>query len=173
MYKDVDHSDSEDSDKSDSSDSEYLSDEEHKPKSSTQDDKDKAERKRPKPSTEGENKEGVSGTGDKVTSEPLLKEKQGSNGPDRDLQDKPRTPQSQSVTDKPKTPEEGKAAAAASVPEQDSDSERELVIDLGDEHGGRDSKRARREPGSSAAKTLKESNVKLEGECLHTFSCNA
>ncbi|CAB1412550.1 unnamed protein product [Pleuronectes platessa] len=45
VYKGVDHSDSEDSEKSDSSDSEYLSDEEHKPKSSTQDDKDKAERK--------------------------------------------------------------------------------------------------------------------------------
>ncbi|XP_023284417.1 protein kinase C-binding protein 1-like isoform X4 [Seriola lalandi dorsalis] len=165
VYKGVDHSDSEDSEKSDSSDSEYLSDEEHKPKSSAQDDKDKAEKKRPKPGTDRENKEGVTGTGDKATPEPLLKEKQGSNGPDRDLQDKPRTPQSQPVTDKPKAPEEGRAAAATSVAEQDSDSERELVIDLGDEHGGRDSKRARREPGASAAKTLKESNVaKLEGK---------
>uniref|UniRef100_A0A8C4IRM0 Protein kinase C-binding protein 1 n=1 Tax=Dicentrarchus labrax TaxID=13489 RepID=A0A8C4IRM0_DICLA len=163
VYKGVDHSDSEDSDKSDSSDSEYLSDEEHKPKSTAQDDKDKAERKRPKASTDGEIKEGVTGTSDKATPEPLLKEKQGSNGPDRDLQDKPRTPQSQPLTDKPKAPEEGRAAAATSVAEQDSDSERELVIDLGDEHGGRDSKRARREPGASAAKTPKESNVaKLE-----------
>ncbi|XP_051279941.1 protein kinase C-binding protein 1 isoform X1 [Dicentrarchus labrax] len=165
VYKGVDHSDSEDSDKSDSSDSEYLSDEEHKPKSTAQDDKDKAERKRPKASTDGEIKEGVTGTSDKATPEPLLKEKQGSNGPDRDLQDKPRTPQSQPLTDKPKAPEEGRAAAATSVAEQDSDSERELVIDLGDEHGGRDSKRARREPGASAAKTPKESNVaKLEGK---------
>ncbi|XP_059188942.1 MYND-type zinc finger-containing chromatin reader ZMYND8-like isoform X5 [Centropristis striata] len=165
VYKGVDHSDSEDSDKSDSSDSEYLSDEEHKPKSSAQDDKDKAERKRPKASTEGENKEGVTRAADKATSEPLLKDKQGSNGPDRELQDKPRTPQSQPLTDKPKAPEEGRAAAATSAAEQDSDSERELVIDLGDEHGGRDSKRARREPGASAAKTLKEPNVaKLEGK---------
>ncbi|XP_045911316.1 protein kinase C-binding protein 1-like isoform X6 [Micropterus dolomieu] len=165
VYK-VDHSDSEDSEKSDSSDSEYLSDEEHKPKNSAQDDKDKAERKRPKASTEGENKKGVTGTTDKATSEPLFKEK-GCNGPDRDLQDKPRTPQSQPLTDKAKVPEEGRAAAATtmSVAEQDSDSERELVIDLGDEHGGRDSKRARREPGASAAKTPKESNVaKLEGK---------
>ncbi|XP_038578061.1 protein kinase C-binding protein 1-like isoform X3 [Micropterus salmoides] len=165
VYK-VDHSDSEDSEKSDSSDSEYLSDEEHKPKNSAQDDKDKAERKRPKASTEGENKKGVTGTTDKATSEPLFKEK-GCNGPDRDLQDKPRTPQSQPLTDKAKVPEEGRATAATtmSVAEQDSDSERELVIDLGDEHGGRDSKRARREPGASAAKTPKESNVaKLEGK---------
>nr|XP_019951770.1 PREDICTED: protein kinase C-binding protein 1 isoform X4 [Paralichthys olivaceus] len=165
VYKGVDHSDSEDSDKSDSSDSEYLSDEEHKPKSSAQDDKDKAEKKRPKASMDRENKEGGMGTGDKATLEPLLKEKQGTNGPDGDLQDKPRTPQSQPLADKPKPPEEGKADAAPSVTEQDSDSERELVIDLGDEHGGRDSKRARREPGASAAKTLKESSAaKLEGK---------
>uniref|UniRef100_A0A7N6BDS4 Protein kinase C binding protein 1, like n=1 Tax=Anabas testudineus TaxID=64144 RepID=A0A7N6BDS4_ANATE len=161
----VDHSDSEDSDKSDSSDSEYLSDEEHKPKTSTQEDKDKAERKRPKASTEGDNKEGVKGTGKKPTSEPLLKEKPVSSGPDKDLQDKPRTPQSQPLTDKLKAPEEGKAAAASSVTEQDSDSERELVIDLGDEHGGCDAKRARKEPGAATAKTHKESNIaKLEGK---------
>uniref|UniRef100_A0AAQ5XQK4 Protein kinase C binding protein 1, like n=1 Tax=Amphiprion ocellaris TaxID=80972 RepID=A0AAQ5XQK4_AMPOC len=138
VYKEVDHSDSEDSEKSDSSDSEYLSDEEHKPKSNAQDNKDKAERKRPKTSTEGEKKEGVAGTGDKATPEPLLKEKQGNNGPDRDPQDKPKTPQSQPLTDKPKAPEEGRTAAATSATEQDSDSERELVIDLGDEHGARD-----------------------------------
>ncbi|KAG7228160.1 hypothetical protein INR49_013443 [Caranx melampygus] len=91
-------------------------------------------------------------------------EKQSSNGPDRDLQDKPRTPQSQPVTEKPKAPEEGRAATTT-VGEHDSDSERELVIDLGDEHGGRDSKRARREPGAPVAKTPKESNVaKLEGK---------
>uniref|UniRef100_A0A1A7WQZ1 Protein kinase C binding protein 1, like n=1 Tax=Iconisemion striatum TaxID=60296 RepID=A0A1A7WQZ1_9TELE len=166
VYKDVDHSDSEDSEKSDSSDSEYPSDEEHKPKSAAPDDKDKAERKRPKASTEGENKEGGTGTGDKATSEPLLKEKQGSNGPDRDLQDKPRTPQSQPLAEKPKPSEEGKAAAAAAaVAEQDSDSERELVIDLGDEHGGRESKRPRKEQGSSAAKPSKDTNAaKLEGK---------
>lgn len=164
MYKGVDHSDSEDSEKSDSSDSEYLSDEEHKPKSSMQDDKDKAERKRPKVSTEGEIKEGVPGKVDKATPEPVLKDKQ---GPERDLQDKPRTPQSQPLTDKPKALEESRATAVTSMAEQDSDSERELVIDLGDEQGGRDSKRARREPGASATKTPKEAPVaKVEGEAF-------
>lgn len=164
MYKGVEHSDSEDSEKSDTSDSEYLSDEEHRPKSSAHDDKDKAERKRPKATTQGENKEGVTGTGDKATPEPLLKDKQGSNGPDRDPQDKPK---SQAPTDKPKAPEEGRAAAPSSLADQDSDSERELVIDLGDEHGGRDRKRARRETGASAAKTMKEPTAtKLEGEAF-------
>ncbi|XP_056278613.1 MYND-type zinc finger-containing chromatin reader ZMYND8-like isoform X2 [Pseudoliparis swirei] len=164
VYKGVDHSDSDDSEKTDSSDSEYLSDEEHKPKSSVQDDQDKADRKRPKANANGENKEGVPGKVDKPTPELVLKDKQGASGPDRGLQDKPRAPQLQPGADKPKAQDEGRAAAAAtSAAEQDSDSERELVIDLGDENGGRDSKRARREPGAS--KLLKESGVaKLEGK---------
>lgn len=158
----VDHSDSEDSEKSDSSDSEYLSDEEHKPKSSNQDDKDKAERKWPKASTDGDTKDGVTG---KAALETALKDKQASNGPERDLQDKPVMPQSQPTTEKPKAPEEGRAAAAKSAAEQDSDSERELVIDLGDEQGGHESKKARRDAGASTAKPSKESNVaKVEGE---------
>uniref|UniRef100_A0A3B3TT15 Protein kinase C binding protein 1, like n=1 Tax=Poecilia latipinna TaxID=48699 RepID=A0A3B3TT15_9TELE len=169
VYKDVDHSDSEDSEKSDSSDSEYPSDEEHRSKNSAHEDKEKAERKKSKASAEGEGKEGVTATGDKTAAhEPLLKEKPGCNGPDRGLQDKPRTPQSQPVTEKPKPPEEGKTAAASA--EQDSDSERELVIDLGDEHGGRDAKRQRRDPSSAAAKTTKESSTaKVEGEALSTL----
>ena len=162
----MEHSDSEDSEKSDSSDSEYLSDEEHKPKSgSAHDDKDKAERKRPKAAAQGDTKEGGSGTGDKPTPEPPLRDKQGSNGPEREIQDKHRPPLAQAPTDKPKATEEGKAAAPSALAEQDSDSERELVIDLGDEHGGRDRKRARKEPGAPAPKTLKESpSAKLEGE---------
>lgn len=170
----MDHSDTEDSEKSDSSDSESASDEDHKAKSSVQDDKEKTERKRSKASTEGEHKEGVAGTGDKATSEPPVKEKQASGGADKDVQDKPRTPQSQPPSEKPKPSEEGRTAAAtASTPvtEQDSDSERELVIDLGEEHGGRDPKRARRELGSSFAKSLKESSVaKLDGENVFTHS---
>lgn len=164
VCKGVDHSDSEDSEKSDSSDSEYLSDEEHKPKSSNQDDKDKAERKWPKASTDGDTKDGVTA---KAAPETLLKDKQASNGPERDLQDKPVTPQSLPATEKPKAPEEGRAPAAKSAAEQDSDSERELVIDLGDEQGGHESKKARRDAGASTAKPSKESNVaKVEGEPL-------
>lgn len=182
VYKGVDHSDSEDSEKSDSSDSEYLSDEDPKPKSSVQDDKDKAEKKRLRTCSDGEAKEECATKKEKSTPEPPVKDKQGSNGTEKDLQDKPRTPQSQQSTDKTKTQEEkqGPPAAASPAPvaagggggcvatsaaEQDSDSERELVIDLGDEHGGRDAKRARREAAASAAKAPKEPNVsKSEGE---------
>uniref|UniRef100_A0A6Q2X1B9 Protein kinase C binding protein 1, like n=1 Tax=Esox lucius TaxID=8010 RepID=A0A6Q2X1B9_ESOLU len=170
VYKGVEHSDSEDSEKSDSSDSEYLSDEEHRPKSVANDDKDKAEReskKRPKVSAQGDDKEAVTGPREKKASEALLKDRQGSVAPERDSQEKPRTPQTQPPTDRPKAPEEGRASAprAPAGPDQDSDSERELVIDLGDEQGSRDRKRARREPGASAAKATKEPiSTKLEGK---------
>uniref|UniRef100_A0A674BIN2 Protein kinase C binding protein 1, like n=1 Tax=Salmo trutta TaxID=8032 RepID=A0A674BIN2_SALTR len=140
VYKGVEHSDSEDSEKSDSSDSEYLSDEEHRQKSAAHDDKDKAEResrKRPKASTQGEDKEAVTETRDKKNSEALLKDRPGINGPERDSQEKTGAPR------------------ALAGPDQDSDSERELVIDLGDEQGGRDRK-ARREPGAVVAKATKE-----------------
>uniref|UniRef100_A0A674PS81 Protein kinase C binding protein 1, like n=1 Tax=Takifugu rubripes TaxID=31033 RepID=A0A674PS81_TAKRU len=159
VYKGVDHSDSEDSEKSDSSDSEYLSDEEHRPKSSNQDDKDKAERKWPKANAEGDTKDGVTAKADKGAPESALKDKQASNGPERDLQDKPVVPQSQPASEKPKAPEESRAAATKSAAEQDSDSERELVIDLGDEQGGHDSKRARKDAGASTAKTPKDRTV--------------
>uniref|UniRef100_A0A8C8A6V8 Protein kinase C binding protein 1, like n=1 Tax=Oryzias sinensis TaxID=183150 RepID=A0A8C8A6V8_9TELE len=173
VYKDVDHSDSEDSEKSDSSDSESASDEEHKAKSSVQDDKDKA--KMPKASAEGEHKEGVAGTGDKATSEPPVKEKQGSSGTDKD-QDKARTPQSQPPTEKPKPSEEGRTAAApaaAPVADQDSDSERELVIDLGEEHGGRDPKRARRDAASTAAAGQTSSTAAPSGSASSSGSTAA
>ncbi|KAM9506127.1 MYND-type zinc finger-containing chromatin reader ZMYND8-like isoform 5-T5 [Salvelinus alpinus] len=170
VYKGVEHSDSEDSEKSDSSNSEYLSDEEHRPKSAAHDDKDKAEResrKRPKASTPVEDKGAVTGTRDKKNSEALLKDRHGCNGPERDSREKLMTPQTQAPTDRPKALEAGRAGAprALAGPDQDSDSERELVIDLGDEQGGRDRKRARREPGAVAAKPTKEPpGTKLEGK---------
>ncbi|XP_059892826.1 MYND-type zinc finger-containing chromatin reader ZMYND8-like isoform X3 [Gadus macrocephalus] len=165
VYKGVEHSDSEDSDKSDSSDSEYPSDEEHKPKSSAHEDKEKAERRRPRSLGQGEGPEGGSDTGDKVTPDPLVTEKQGSNGQDRDPQDKPRAAGGQPPLDTTKAPEEGRSAALASSAEQDSDSERELVIDLGDENGGRDRKRPKKEPATSMAKLVKDpSAVKMEGK---------
>uniref|UniRef100_A0A8C5C461 Protein kinase C-binding protein 1-like n=1 Tax=Gadus morhua TaxID=8049 RepID=A0A8C5C461_GADMO len=169
VYKGVEHSDSEDSDKSDSSDSEYPSDEEHKPKSSAHEDKEKAERRRPRSLGQGEGPEGGSDTGDKVTSDPLVPEKQGSNGQDRDPQDKPRAPGGQPPLDTTKAPEEGRSAALASSAEQDSDSERELVIDLGDENGGRDRKRPKKEPATSMAKMVKDpSAVKMEAASAQT-----
>lgn len=162
----MDHSDTEDSDKSDSSDSEYGSDEEHKPKSSGQDEKVRVDRKRPRANAEAENKDSIEGMAEKSTPASQIKEKQGSNAQEEAVQEKPRMTQSQPLTDKPKTSEEGRTphAASASAAEQDSDSERELVIDLGDEHGARDSKRPRKDTSS---KTSKETNAaKLEGKTI-------
>uniref|UniRef100_A0A8C7UR74 Protein kinase C-binding protein 1 n=1 Tax=Oncorhynchus mykiss TaxID=8022 RepID=A0A8C7UR74_ONCMY len=175
VYKGVEHSDSEDSEKSDSSNSEYLSDEDHRPKSAAHDNKDKAEResrKRPKASTPVEDKGAVTGTRDKKNSEALLKDRHGSNGPERDSREKPMTPQTQPPTDRPKALEVGRAGAprALAGPDQDSDSERELVIDLGDEQGGRDRKRARREPGAVATKPTKEPPGTKDGPQTSTSS---
>ncbi|KAJ3586357.1 hypothetical protein NHX12_012757 [Muraenolepis orangiensis] len=171
VYKGVDHSDSEDSDKSDSSDSQYPSDDEHKPKSSVHEDKDRVERKRPRTLGQGgENNHKEGGgldTGDKVTPDPSVKDKQGNNGTDRDPQDKSRLPLGQSPLDITKSLEEGRSAgpASSSAVEQDSDSERELVIDLGEENGGRDRKRPKKEPVTSVAKTVKDpSSIKTEGK---------
>ncbi|XP_061909877.1 MYND-type zinc finger-containing chromatin reader ZMYND8-like isoform X5 [Entelurus aequoreus] len=169
VYKGVDHSDTEDSEKSDSSDSEYISDEEHKPKSSTNDDKVKVDRKRPRASADAESKEAVAVTRDKSTPEPHIKDKQDSNGPEEAPKEKPRVTHSQSLTDKPKAPEESRIPASTSLAEQDSDSERELVIDLGDEHGGRDAKRSRKDVGASSSKNPKDSSAaKLEGKLANS-----
>ncbi|XP_051913047.1 protein kinase C-binding protein 1-like isoform X2 [Hippocampus zosterae] len=171
VYKGVDHSDTEESDKSDSSDSEYASDEEHKPQSSGQDEKVRVDRKRPRANAEAENKDSIEGMVEKSTPATQIKEKQGSNAQEEAVQEKPRLTQSQPLTDKPKTSEEGKTPHAASAAEQDSDSERELVIDLGDEHGARDSKRSRKDTSS---KTSKETNAaKLEGKVTNSTTAVA
>uniref|UniRef100_A0A4W4FI85 Protein kinase C binding protein 1, like n=1 Tax=Electrophorus electricus TaxID=8005 RepID=A0A4W4FI85_ELEEL len=149
VYKGVEHSDSEDSDKSDSSDSEYASDDEQKPKSvqdSTTDNKTEKEpsKKKPKPSPPvSEDKDSsveASGTPSMATK---VKEK-----PAIDL-DKEASkaalkvaPASPSARDKLKTAEESRQLASDDA-DMDSDSERELVIDLGEEPGGRERKRSK------------------------------
>ncbi|XP_057682707.1 MYND-type zinc finger-containing chromatin reader ZMYND8-like isoform X1 [Corythoichthys intestinalis] len=174
VYKGVDHSDTEDSDKSDTSDSEYVSEEEHKPKSSAQEEKVKVDRKRPKVKTEAENKDPSGRTGEKSTPATLIKETQSSDGQENALQEKPRVTNTQSLTDKPKAPEEGRTLNTTSMGEQDSDSERELVIDLGDEHGARDSKRSRKDTSGSSTKTPKETNAaKSDGKLANSTTAVA
>uniref|UniRef100_A0A9J7ZL08 Zinc finger, MYND-type containing 8 n=2 Tax=Cyprinus carpio TaxID=7962 RepID=A0A9J7ZL08_CYPCA len=143
VYKGVEHSDSEESDKSVSSDSEYGSDDEQKSKS-CQDDKtvadDKNEKEPPKKKS-------------KPTSEPIAKDK-----PRMDSEKEPpeklkAAPASPEPREKPKGSEE--AVQPASVDEDmDSDSERELVIDLGEEQAGKERKRNRKD--SAAVTALKE-----------------
>uniref|UniRef100_A0A8C2IE63 Zinc finger, MYND-type containing 8 n=1 Tax=Cyprinus carpio TaxID=7962 RepID=A0A8C2IE63_CYPCA len=133
VYKGVEHSDSEESDKSDSSDSEYGSDDEQKSKSG-QDDKntvdDKTEKEPPKKKAK--------------PSVPIAKDKPG-------IDSEKESPASPDSREKPKSSEEAMPPASVDV---DSDSERELVIDLGEEQAGKERKRNRKDSAESAG-TLK------------------
>lgn len=176
VYKGVEHSDSEDSDKSDSSDSEYASDEEQKPKS--RQDTEAGDKEAKDPSKRGpkdqlcpsQDKEGktegptvsMGDVGTPVTlSEPLSKEKQGV-GSDKEPPEKAKTaPPSLAPKEKPQVKEQVRQPP----PVEDSDSERELVIDLGEDQGGRERKRSRKEPISAkdppASKTESELSCPL------------
>uniref|UniRef100_A0A672SHB8 Zinc finger MYND-type containing 8 n=1 Tax=Sinocyclocheilus grahami TaxID=75366 RepID=A0A672SHB8_SINGR len=170
VYKGVEHSDTEESDKSVSSDSEYASDDEQKSKSG-QDDKtvadDKNEKEPPKkkskPSAAAETSQKTS------TSEHITKDKPGMDSekePPEKLKAAPASPDSR---EKPKGSEE--AMQPASVDEDmDSDSERELVIDLGEEQAGKKRKRNRKD--SAAVTALKEPTAsKPEGQILFMNQC--
>uniref|UniRef100_A0A671M9L3 Protein kinase C-binding protein 1-like n=1 Tax=Sinocyclocheilus anshuiensis TaxID=1608454 RepID=A0A671M9L3_9TELE len=159
VYKGVEHSDSEESDKSDSSDSEYGSDDEQKSKSgqndkNTVDDKNEKEppKKKSKPSVAtGEDKD--SSTESAAT--PIAKDKPGMDSekePPEKLKAAPASPDSR---EKPKGSEEAVQPASVDV-DMDSDSERELVIDLGEEQAGKEMKRNRKD---SAAVTPQNSTV--------------
>ncbi|KAF7693383.1 hypothetical protein HF521_008699 [Silurus meridionalis] len=168
VYKDEEHSDSEESDKSDSSDSEYASDNDQKPKStkdSAADDKTDKEvsKKKPKPpSPAGEDKDATEScsTSSLLTKSEIV-QKVGSGvsqvkekpAIESDKEGPKPAPASPSTRDKPKLTEEDKHPVSVDV-DLDSDSERELVIDLGEEPGGRERKRRRKD--SAAVTALKE-----------------
>uniref|UniRef100_A0A8C1HM26 Zinc finger, MYND-type containing 8 n=2 Tax=Cyprinus carpio TaxID=7962 RepID=A0A8C1HM26_CYPCA len=144
VYKGVEHSDSEESDKSVSSDSEYGSDDEQKSKS-CQDDKTVADDKNEKEPPKKKSKPSAAAAKDKPR---MDSEKE----PPEKLKAAPASPEPR---EKPKGSEE--AVQPASVDEDmDSDSERELVIDLGEEQAGKERKRNRKD--SAAVTALKEFN---------------
>uniref|UniRef100_A0A672SHC1 Zinc finger MYND-type containing 8 n=1 Tax=Sinocyclocheilus grahami TaxID=75366 RepID=A0A672SHC1_SINGR len=147
VYKGVEHSDTEESDKSVSSDSEYASDDEQKSKSG-QDDKTVADDKNEKEPPKKNQKTS--------TSEHITKDKPGMDSekePPEKLKAAPASPDSR---EKPKGSEE--AMQPASVDEDmDSDSERELVIDLGEEQAGKKRKRNRKDSKEPPKKKSKPS----------------
>ncbi|KAM9445115.1 protein kinase C binding protein 1, like isoform 2-T2 [Clarias gariepinus] len=158
VFQGVGHSDSDDSDKSDTSDSEYMSEEERDLKNETkrEDHEDTVfkNKKRPRPiSAHPPNSKNAS---EMLSPEPPLKKKD-SGVPEKEAQEKPRaSQQTQSHRERHSAGREGKAGDA------DSDSERELVIDLGDEHGGKERKRPKREISNSSTKD--NVIVKTEGK---------
>ncbi|KAK0136180.1 Protein kinase C-binding protein 1 [Merluccius polli] len=157
VYKGVEHSDSEESDKSDSSDSEYASDEERKPKdgpdapASDKNPKEPSLSKVPEPSSPSKDEES---SPENIVASKSASSLSSPTAPDESLKDRP------SADGDKKSPDRTKAASASpvslekpqlkevvqrSVPVEDSDSERELVIDLGEEQAGKEKKRARKD----------------------------
>uniref|UniRef100_UPI003AB07272 MYND-type zinc finger-containing chromatin reader ZMYND8 isoform X4 n=1 Tax=Centroberyx gerrardi TaxID=166262 RepID=UPI003AB07272 len=172
VYKGVEHSDSEDSDKSDSSDSEYASDEEQKPKDgqdaapNVKGQKEPSKtgvKDQPSPSQDKEGKPDVpvaskSAAGDAgaTVSDPLSKER-ASTDSDKESPEKTKAAPASPV---PREKAQVKEEVRQPMPVEDSDSERELVIDLGEEQGGKERKRSRRD-----TTTVKEPAAgKLEGK---------
>lgn len=151
-YKGVEHSDSEDSEKSDSSDSEDSSDPEQKTKnhedaasaSEAQEETTKKEQTSPKQDEDSQT-EKVDSVGDSsAASSDALNTEKTSKDSEKETSEKASSPPG------PGEKTQGKAETGHPVPVEDSDSERELVIDLGDDQEGKDRKRSRKD--NSAAK---------------------
>ncbi|XP_033977668.1 protein kinase C-binding protein 1 isoform X2 [Trematomus bernacchii] len=172
VYKSVEHSDSEDSDKSDSSDSEYASDEEQKTKdgqdAASNDDAQKEPIKskgKDQPSV-SQDKEGKADSLEASDTAESDASAAASDAPKREktsVDSEKESPVKTKATPlSPPLREKGQAKQDAKPPVEDSDSERELVIDLGEEQGSKDRKRSRKDHT-----TLKESSVgKSEGKAL-------
>uniref|UniRef100_A0A671KT34 Protein kinase C-binding protein 1-like n=1 Tax=Sinocyclocheilus anshuiensis TaxID=1608454 RepID=A0A671KT34_9TELE len=178
VFHGVEHSDSDDSDKSDSSDSEYMSEDEQKPKNTNHNNsahKDSKKRARP-PSAQAQEQDAAPSTaggtpgGDKKSSDPQTKEKL-SSGVEKDSQEKSKPLQQ---TQKERSQSGQDARPAGSELDVDSDSERELVIDLGEEPGGREKKKAKRETPSAPISTTKDqTGIKTDGKTSASTSTSA
>uniref|UniRef100_A0A669BFQ5 Zinc finger MYND-type containing 8 n=1 Tax=Oreochromis niloticus TaxID=8128 RepID=A0A669BFQ5_ORENI len=179
VYKGVEHSDSEETDKSDSSDSEYGSDEEQKtkneqdtaPSEEPQKEPTKTNVKdQPSPSNEEEGRadllvatESAAGEASVTVSDAQTKEKTSSEV-EKENPEKSKAPPESPV---PREKSQVKQETKQTVPVEDSDSERELVIDLGEEQGGKERKRRRKDSA-----TVKDSTTgKVEGDS-YTFSAS-
>uniref|UniRef100_A0A3Q0RSS7 Zinc finger MYND-type containing 8 n=1 Tax=Amphilophus citrinellus TaxID=61819 RepID=A0A3Q0RSS7_AMPCI len=158
VYKGVEHSDSEDTDKSDSSDSEYASDEEQKtkngqdtaPSEETHKDPTKTKVKdQPSPGNEEEGRadllvatESAAGDASATVSDAQTKEKMSSELEKESPEKSKAPPESPVPREKSQSQ---KLETKQTVPVEDSDSERELVIDLGEEQGGKERKRSKKD----------------------------
>ncbi|XP_064132237.1 MYND-type zinc finger-containing chromatin reader ZMYND8 isoform X21 [Loxodonta africana] len=160
VYTAVEHSDSEDSEKSDSSDSEYVSDDDQKSKNEPEDAEDKegsqmdkepsAVKKKPKVTNPVELKEELKSTS--PTSEkadPAAAKEKTSPEPEKDFPEKAK-PSPHPTKDKLKGKDETDSPTVHLG--LDSDSESELVIDLGEDHSGREGRKNKKEPKEPSPK---------------------
>ncbi|XP_029391591.1 protein kinase C-binding protein 1 isoform X8 [Mus pahari] len=154
VYTAVEHSDSEDSEKSESSDSEYVSDEEQKPKNEPEDPEDKegsqvdkeapAIKRKPKPTNQVEVKEEVkSNSPVSEKADPTPAKDKTSPEPEKDFVEKTK-PSPHPTKDKLKGKDETDSPTVHLG--LDSDSESELVIDLGEDPSGREGRKNKKEP---------------------------
>ncbi|XP_077191654.1 MYND-type zinc finger-containing chromatin reader ZMYND8 isoform X1 [Paroedura picta] len=154
----VEHSDSEDSEKSDSSDSEYLSDDEQKSKNDQEEEEKEGSRsdkeslavkKKPKPPTPTEEKEDIKSTNSEVEkTDAPVKDKTNADS-DKELSEK-----GKSLSHPTKEKLKGKDETDSPTVHLglDSDSESELVIDLGEDQCGREGRKNKKEPKESPPK---------------------
>ncbi|KAM6453730.1 MYND-type zinc finger-containing chromatin reader ZMYND8 isoform 5-T6 [Liasis olivaceus] len=167
----VEHSDSEDSEKSDSSDSEYISDDEQKSKNDQEEEEkegirsDKeslAVKKKLKPPTPTEEKEEIKSTSSEVEKINSPAKEKANIDSDKELSEKGKS-LSHPTKEKLKTKEETDSPTVHLG--LDSDSENELVIDLGEDQCGREGRKNKKEAKESppkqeaAAKTPVPSSV--------------
>ncbi|KAM8996826.1 MYND-type zinc finger-containing chromatin reader ZMYND8 isoform 2-T2 [Ara ararauna] len=158
VYTAVEHSDSEDSEKSDTSDSEY-SDEDQKSKNDQEDGEDKegtrsdkeslSLKKKPKPPAQTEDKEELKSTSPEVEkTDDLVKEKAISDT-EKEFSEK-----GKSLQHPAKEKLKGKDETDSPTVHLglDSDSESELVIDLGDDHCGREGRKTKKDPKETPPK---------------------
>ncbi|XP_066482606.1 MYND-type zinc finger-containing chromatin reader ZMYND8 isoform X5 [Tiliqua scincoides] len=154
----VEHSDSEDSEKSDSSDSEYISDDEQKSKND-QDEEEKegarsdkeslSMKKKPKSPTPTEEKEETKNTSSEVEkTDAPVKDKTNVDS------DKEPSEKGKNVSHPAKEKLKGKDETDSPTVHLglDSDSESELVIDLGDDQCGREGRKNKKEAKESSPK---------------------
>ncbi|KAM7005541.1 MYND-type zinc finger-containing chromatin reader ZMYND8 isoform 7-T9 [Tautogolabrus adspersus] len=171
VYKGVEQSESEDSDKSDSSDSEYASDEEQKTKDGQDTEPNEEAQKEPTLSKVKEQNplsKDKEGKADSPTAPESSAENTSSTSQDASIKvkigkdsEKDSSEKTEGSPTLPGPREKAQAKEDTKQPLEDSDSERELVIDLGEDQGGKDRKRSRK-----SNNTAKESSAsKLEGEC--------
>lgn len=153
VYTAVEHSDSEDSEKSDSSDSEYISDDEPKSKNEPDDPEDKegsgmdkeppAAKKKPKPANPVEVKEELKSPPSPASEKAEPGAAKASPEPEKDSAERAK-PSPHPPKDKLKGKDETDSPTVHLG--LDSDSESELVIDLGEDHSGREGRKNKKEP---------------------------
>ncbi|XP_024125846.1 protein kinase C-binding protein 1 isoform X2 [Oryzias melastigma] len=174
-YKGVEHSDSEDSDKSESTESDYASDEEQKTKA----DQDSANDKEPqKEQTKAKVKDKPSENQEQEKTDSLVSNEPAGEDSNALTSEAP-TNKKTSSHSKKENQEKAKVAQELPVPKEksqvqhetnhavrgeDSDSERELVIDLGEEQGGKERKRRKKD------NTNNKESVKTEGKVVNSLA---